>query len=878
MGSPMFRLLFSFLWLLAAALISVRAALGAELLRAPVPDWVVGVASGEASPTNAGFSGGVDYLLADLQIKVTKDQTYRYSHYVDQARTEEGVQNVAQVTVDFDPEYQKLVVHTLRVLRDGQVLDKLDLARIDLLQREEDLESKILDGRKTAHLVLEDVRIGDLVEYSYTVEGRNPAFHNRYAGAFDLQWSVPVRRVFYRLSAPREVKLNFRSHGSDAVFARRDDGEEQVHSLDIANVPALAVDDDVPDWFVPHPWIQVSEYRDWADVVDWALPNYSTAKTLPDTIERQARELREASDGSAPGMILATLRFVQNDVRYMGIELGSGSFVPTDPSTVLARRFGDCKDKVTLMRNLLHALGIEAFPALVNTKLRHGLSELLASPTLFDHVILWLELDGKDYWLDPTRLYQEGSLDTLYQPDYGNALVVKAGVGGLRRMHPAGWIGRSKDVSETIYAADEADGPSRMTILTRYRGGYADSMRRYFANETLENIQKEYTDFWGKYYAVRMTGSLRYDDDKARNVVSVTEEYEIDKLWTLDEDEHRLIAEFFPTDLDTYDNVPDNSTRRMPLSVGEPTRVQMQSTIHLPGRWRLDDEHHSVQGEVFEFNKDVEYKSNVLKIAYDYTLHKDSVPPEKMAQYVDDVSKMYEQTGMTLWRPLAGNKELPAPVSAAQGLVWSNAVLAVIVFGACVAFAMRISRFDPEPRVREGEGGSVGIGGWLLLPAFNMIVTPIVILVSLSNLTVMFDPERWQGLTQVGMSGYHPLWAPLLLFELIGAIAYFVFGMALGWLFFNKRSNVPRLYICFLLFVMAYYGIDAWISQYLPAVADDSALRPDIQALRVTFWGLVWIAYFSVSKRVAATFTVRRKRVVEANAVAMAAATGGEQR
>src|SRR5208282_5268181 len=64
--------------------------------------------------------------------------------------------------------------------------------------------------------------------------------------------------------------------------------------------------------------------------------------------------------------ILTVLQFVQDEVRYFAIEIGASSEKPADPSAVFSRRFGDCKDKSLLFVTILRALGIEAYPVLVN--------------------------------------------------------------------------------------------------------------------------------------------------------------------------------------------------------------------------------------------------------------------------------------------------------------------------------------------------------------------------------------------------------------------------------------------------------------------------------------------------------------------------------
>jgi len=81
--------------------------------------------------------------------------------------------------------------------------------------------------------------------------------------------------------------------------------------------------------------------------------------------------------------VLAVLRFLQEEVRYQGIETGAAAYTPASPSAVFARRFGDCKDKTLFCVTVLRALGIDAWPVLVSTDLRQTLRDWLPTAGQF---------------------------------------------------------------------------------------------------------------------------------------------------------------------------------------------------------------------------------------------------------------------------------------------------------------------------------------------------------------------------------------------------------------------------------------------------------------------------------------------------------------
>ena len=65
--------------------------------------------------------------------------------------------------------------------------------------------------------------------------------------------------------------------------------------------------------------------------------------------------------------------FVQHDIRYVAIELGIGGWQPHTASDVFSHRYGDCKDKATLMRTMLHEIGVDSYHVVINAQRRgHG--------------------------------------------------------------------------------------------------------------------------------------------------------------------------------------------------------------------------------------------------------------------------------------------------------------------------------------------------------------------------------------------------------------------------------------------------------------------------------------------------------------------------
>jgi hypothetical protein len=87
----------------------------------------------------------------------------------------------------------------------------------------------------------------------------------------------------------------------------------------------------------------------------------------------------------------------------VALEVGVYRYKPYPVSQIYARRFGDCKDKASLMIALLRAAGIEAEIALVRTRSLGDVATVPASIAVFNHAIVYVP--KYELWLDGTAEY-----------------------------------------------------------------------------------------------------------------------------------------------------------------------------------------------------------------------------------------------------------------------------------------------------------------------------------------------------------------------------------------------------------------------------------------------------------------------------------------
>ena len=146
------------------------------------------------------------------------------------------------------------------------------------------------------------------------------------------------------------------------------------------------------------------------------------------------------------------------------------------------------------------------------------------------------------------------------------------------------------------------------------------------------------------------------------------------------------------------------------------------------------------------------------------------------------------------------------------------------------------------------------IGGWLILVAIGLLVSPLLILTNLGiNILPAFKPALWRVLTTPGTEAYHPLSGPIMVFEAAGNIVLLCLSGCAIVCFFRKSRSFPILMISILLILPAYLLLALILMVQIPIVAE--------YVPQTFYWFVggtissgIWVPYFRKSKRVKATF------------------------
>ena len=544
-----------------------------------------------------------------------------------------GVQNGSEISISFDPSYEQLTFHSIRIIRNGETLDRLQLSKIKILHQEKELSSFIYNGLLDAVLIMDDVRQGDIIEYSYTVKVFNPIFKNKFTSEFHLDYAVPVYEFYYKLIVPPQRKINIKNINNGLLPVVSTVNKQHVYEWRKSNIQPLHLQDYTPAWHDPYAQVLLSEYNNWKEVNDWAMELFPVKKELSPALQKKIKEI-QSTYITEEERTQASLRFVQDDIRYMGIEMGENSHKPADPSKVFNQCFGDCKEKSYLLCCMLRAMNIDISPVLINTVTKKNTNTLLPSPTDFDHVTVRVKLNNIYYWFDPTIAYQRGNIKNIFYPDYQAGLVIADTTSTLTSI---AFRNNSKEYIEEYFKVAAMKGSGTLKVITTSEGNAADEKRNEFNNESISEILTSYKKFYAPYFEDIKSDSLTFTDNNSTGIFTTIEYYTLPNFWKLDKDKVSKFS-FSAFVVNNILRKPKEKDRTMPFWLSFPANYKEELNIELPEDWKVTESETHVKNSSFAYNSKFYCLYNHIHLITAYENYKDHTTREEAPAYFKDLS------------------------------------------------------------------------------------------------------------------------------------------------------------------------------------------------------------------------------------------------
>lgn len=610
----------------------------AQISKLPEPKWIQ-AQTYETTPnidTN-DISNGSIILLYNEQVNIPQEEGYL--RFVTKIVDNVGIQDASSIAISYDPTYQALRIHHITITRDGNVIDKLNLNDFQIVRREPNADSYIYDGSMTAILNLSDVRTGDIIDYSYSVKGFNPIHNGIFSRMFYLNDSEPIGKVAIAITSRKP--LYYKTVNTSQEPEITTSGDLKTYKWESTITKKTEYEVNTPNWKLIYQTLFVSQFKSWEDVINWGVAVFDVKTPLSKALSDKIATIN-SSYKTEGKKIKATLDFVQNEIRYLGVESGIGSYKPFSPNKVFEQRYGDCKDKSLLMVTMLKAMHIEAYPMLVNTALKHTILDVLPSSRLFDHCVVKV-IDGaqNNFWYDPTMSNQGGNFKTTYFPNYENGLVLKAGATEFDEIHS--FANNLVEVTDT-YVLEAVGKGATLDVTSVYYENQADAIRSYFKNNSIATIKKDFKTYYSNYRnSVTVLEDPKFEDDSIENKFTVRESYQLDSIWKpMVENKNNISVEFSPSGIIDVLLSPSDVNRKTPFELYYPITKRHNIQVKLPSQWGIKNYDYTISSKAFyyEYSSTYDKSERLLNINHYYKSQNSYVPVDEFKQYYNDIKKI----------------------------------------------------------------------------------------------------------------------------------------------------------------------------------------------------------------------------------------------
>jgi hypothetical protein len=556
----------------------------AKVLQGAVPKWVL---PPPATPIGeVPKEGLVQFRFLDNQIRVSRQGQESFITQRFKILRPEALQ-AANLRFVWRPSSGQLMVHSIRRHRqDGSSVEMLGKAEFQILQREENLEQSILTGLTTAIFPVPGVEVGDELEFSTTITDRDPTLFDRPFGAIQLPM-IEIGGIFRArllqsddIALKRQTTPDLETPASLAVKT----ADELVIKID--NPKSVNLPEGAPGRFAIGRLVEYSSFANWGEISMTFSKFFEQASKFSANSPVRAEVAKIAALSSDPEVrILAALRLVQDRIRYVYVGLGTGSYMPASAEQTWERRYGDCKAKTALLLAVLRELGISAEAVLVNASGLDGIQHRLASPALFDHVLVRATVGSKSLWLDGTLL---GSprLEYIAPPKFSAALPLRTKGAELENIAPLPLSFLSKLEVMDIDATAGKAKPARVNFRSIIHGDEVLQLRAGLASLAGNDLKQALRSILGR--ASEETEDIGWSYDESTGALTLkwigTEKLD----WKSDGSYYLPAAGFTPPN---ELKRPKGQDQSAPWSVDFPFFSCWITTIRLPpdqGRVRWD--------------------------------------------------------------------------------------------------------------------------------------------------------------------------------------------------------------------------------------------------------------------------------------------------
>ncbi|MGN6532015.1 MAG: DUF3857 domain-containing protein [Ginsengibacter sp.] len=437
-----------------------------------------------------------------------------------------------------DIDYARLSIHEVYTILDAEAEYILYFKEYsDEFKRLEDAEIKVFDakGKQVNRYKMKEMKsiaTGDGLVVDgkvYFFQVATPSYpvtvqfdyQFKYKGTLnypDYHIQMPEQSVeysSYTATVPADLDLKFKAQHIALNPSVSTSGKNKTYLWEVKNLASVPYEEGAVSYESSYPAILLSpnkfsmdgnegELSSWKNFGFWYATLSKGSLNLSDNTRIFLKEMvKDAKTEKEKIQILYS--YLQNNFRYVSIQLGIGGFKPFDANFVDKKKYGDCKALSNYMKAILDAVGIVSYPALINAKYNKQPVDPAFPHNSFNHVILCVPANKDTTWLECTSTSTDAGVLGSFTENR-NALLITPEGGVLVPTPKSKASENTFNLTSKIILNENSSGESESVLKTK--GEYKE--------EIIENVMNEKKDDQ-KEYLVSKLGFLQPDEFELSN-------------------------------------------------------------------------------------------------------------------------------------------------------------------------------------------------------------------------------------------------------------------------------------------------------------------------------------------------------------------------
>lgn len=489
-----------------------------------------------------------------------------------------GVTYWSSISQSWDPWYQERPVLKARVCNPNGKAYLLTPEHIVESGEKED-NVNMFSERRYLRAPLPNVTIGSVVEIEYSITEKKPFFNDGVVQYMDIRNRNPIYRQKIVLETADGLPFRYKVYGQEGLTPKiKTYSGYTRYTFDFENLPPEK--DYEPARKVEQPfWPCIA----FATGESWNKIAVSYNEYINQALQDQdfSANISKLKAGDVKQSAVNIIKWLNKRIRYTGLELGINSIVPAQPSKTLARGFGDCKDKATVVVGMLRQMGYKANVALVNAGFGLDANRDLPGLGQFNHAIVYVNEQG-GLWFDPTAEYSRDNYFPIGIQNR-NALIIDPATKGLVTIPKAAAKANRVVRKKEIFLQNDGKGNAAETTV--HFGSEEDYIRAQMAHIPKENLDKNIRD----YIDAKFGGGNLED-------FSITDSADLSKPFTINLKVKEIsravtqlyLAQVLVNQAEIFSYIPSvflqdlEADRQAGFVFYQPTEFEIQYSIHPP--------------------------------------------------------------------------------------------------------------------------------------------------------------------------------------------------------------------------------------------------------------------------------------------------------